>query len=647
MKYRPEIDGLRAIAIIPVILFHAGFKTFSGGYTGVDVFFVISGFLITSIIYAELDQKSFSLINFYERRSRRILPLLFFVLLTTIPLAWISLFQVDMVDYFESLISTSLFYSNFLFAFEANYFDASVELKPLLHTWSLAVEEQYYIVFPLFMILLWKFNLKKRLLTLLLVFGVLSFICAEWASFNYPEYNFYLLPSRAWELAIGAILAIAIKKSLLTKFQENSFISTTLSLLGFILILLGFFLINEDTRFPSSYGIFPTVGSALVIGFANSKNLIGKLLSLKVLVFIGLISYSAYLWHHPIFAFFKHLSSSEATFIQKIILATLIIPLSYLSWKYVENPFRNKKKFNRKFIFIFSIIGSLFFIVSGLIGVHNKGFPDRNINSKLEYLSYNPDNRELQKKWWDFTNNAKIDAKNSGWFDKSNLLPNVLIIGNSHSRDIYSSLLSSAECQINFEIALYNGEIMNFSNLKNDLYSSQEYKEAHIIMVTAHFYKEDLNHIDPMVNNFIHDNKKVILVKEPYEFNLVNSRTSADIAIQRYLRLDNKDTVKDSTLVVEINKSSFRNRNIKNDLLKNRTDVIINKLVEINDNVTSLDRNDYICDLNEQSCFVIDSKFQKFIYDSRHHSIEGAAFFGKVIDEIKWLDPVIEISKDK
>ena len=147
MKYRPEIDGLRAIAILPVIFFHVGFETFSGGYTGVDVFFVISGFLITTIIYSEMEQQKFSIINFYERRSRRILPLLFFVLLITFPFAWISLFQVDMVDYFESLVSTSLFYSNFLFAFEANYFDASVELKPLLHTWSLAVEEQYYILF--------------------------------------------------------------------------------------------------------------------------------------------------------------------------------------------------------------------------------------------------------------------------------------------------------------------------------------------------------------------------------------------------------------------------------------------------------------------------------------------------------------------
>ena len=643
MKYRPEIDGLRAIAILPVIFFHVGFETFSGGYTGVDVFFVISGFLITTIIYSELEQQKFSIINFYERRSRRILPLLFFVLLITFPFAWISLFQVDMVDYFESLVSTSLFYSNFLFAFEANYFDASVELKPLLHTWSLAVEEQYYILFPLLMIMLWKFNLKKIVLTLLVVFAVISFIIAEWASINYPTHNFYLLPSRAWELAVGALMAIAIKKSLFKKLRDNSILSETLSLLGFLLILIGFFIIKHDTPFPGVYAIFPTFGSVLVIGFANSKNIIGKLLSMRVFVFVGLISYSAYLWHHPLFAFAKHLSLTEGSFFQKMILTLSVIPLSYLSWKYVENPFRNKKKYSRKFIFLFSAIGSLFFVTIGCIGIQYNGFPNRKINAKLEYLKYFPDNRQLQIESWKFVRQAEENFKNSSWFERGNKLPNVLLIGNSHSKDLYNTFLSSQQFQNHFEIARYEGEVRNLSKIGNGLYKSKNYQDADVIIVVSHYYKEDLDDIEPLVNRLLRDNKKVVLVKEPYGYKIVNSRTMADVAIQRYLSESINTKSKDSILVNSTNKASYENRIIKKDILKKQSDLIIDKIALKNENVIILNRNDYICNEKEQLCFVLDYQFQKFNYDLKHTTLEGAAFFGKRIDKIQWLKPIIEL----
>ena len=160
MNYRREIDGLRALAVLPVILFHAGFETFSGGFVGVDVFFVISGYLITTIILAELEQGRFSIVNFYERRARRILPALFLVMLVCIPFAWIWLLPSDMKDFSQSLIAVAIFASNILFWRESGYFDTAAELKPLLHTWSLAVEEQYYVLFPLFLMLFWK--LGKR-----------------------------------------------------------------------------------------------------------------------------------------------------------------------------------------------------------------------------------------------------------------------------------------------------------------------------------------------------------------------------------------------------------------------------------------------------------------------------------------------------
>lgn len=178
MDYRREIDGLRALAVVPVILFHAGFDMFSGGFVGVDVFFVISGYLITTIILAELEQNKFSIVNFYERRARRILPALFFVMLVCIPFAWFWLLPSDMMDFSQSLIAVSVFASNILFWHQSGYFDTAAELKPLLHTWSLAVEEQYYVLFPLFLVLVWKLD-KRWILVMLGLAFVTSLAVAQ------------------------------------------------------------------------------------------------------------------------------------------------------------------------------------------------------------------------------------------------------------------------------------------------------------------------------------------------------------------------------------------------------------------------------------------------------------------------------------
>lgn len=190
MDYRRELDGLRALAVLPVILFHAGFETFSGGFVGVDVFFVISGYLITTIILAELNRGNFSIVNFYERRARRILPALFLVMLACIPFAWILLAPADLNSFAKSLVAVSLFVSNVFFWKDGDYFETAAELKPLIHTWSLAVEEQYYVLFPLFLMLFWKFGKRWILVTLGLVF-VLSFAVAQWASYAKPAAAFF------------------------------------------------------------------------------------------------------------------------------------------------------------------------------------------------------------------------------------------------------------------------------------------------------------------------------------------------------------------------------------------------------------------------------------------------------------------------
>lgn len=371
MKYRREIDGLRALAILPVILFHAGLQTFSGGFVGVDIFFVISGYLITTIIVTEKEAKTFTILNFYERRARRILPALFFVMFTCLPFAWFWLIPEDLKKFSDSLIAVTGFSSNILFWQSSGYFETSSELKPLLHTWSLAVEEQYYLFFPVFLILTWR--LGKRLILFLLIFlAIISLAAAQWGSINKPDATFYLLPTRGWELLIGAFIAFYFSSS--TKINFGKSTCQIASAIGFLLILCAIFYFNKQTPFPSLYTLVPTIGAALIIMFATQQTLVGKLLGNKLFVGLGLISYSAYLWHQPLFAFARYRSSEAPSKSVLIELAIVAIVLAYFSWKYIETPFRSKQRFDCKKIFLYSGSFSLLFFTIGLTGYFTKGF---------------------------------------------------------------------------------------------------------------------------------------------------------------------------------------------------------------------------------------------------------------------------------
>ena len=375
MDYRREIDGLRALAVLPVIFFHAGFQAFSGGFVGVDIFFVISGYLITSIILTEKSSGRFTLINFYERRARRILPALFVVMLACLPFAWLWLLPDNLNDFSKSLILVSIFSSNFLFFNQSGYFDTAVELKPLLHTWSLAVEEQYYLLFPIFISILWS-KFWGRASGIILFVALISLIFSHWSAYNYPTANFYLLPTRIWELFIGALVALYLFNHNQNSLSERK-ISSVLGIVGLMLIVISIFTFDEGTPFPSFYALIPTIGTALIILFTSQNELVGKWLGNKIFVGIGLISYSAYLWHQPLFAFARLRSFDAPTTGLFLALSLLAIFLAFLSWKYVEKPFRDKNKFSQKHIFIYSLIGSLFFIGLGITGNINKGFDQR------------------------------------------------------------------------------------------------------------------------------------------------------------------------------------------------------------------------------------------------------------------------------
>jgi len=373
MQYRREIDGLRTIAVIPVILFHAGFEIFSGGFVGVDIFFVISGYLITSIIIRELDAGDFSILRFYERRARRILPALFLVMLVTLPFSWAWMMPAQFSEYAASLIAVALFASNILFWRESGYFGAAAEEKPLLHTWSLAVEEQYYMLFPIFLILFWRFG-RQPVFYMILAITAVSLALSEWGWRNSPQGNFYLAPTRVWELLAGSICAFL-------QFKTPQKSNNLLAAVGFGMVLYAIFMFTEETPFPSVYALVPVVGTALIVLYADGPTWVGRLLSTPPFVGIGLISYSAYLWHQPLFAFARIRSITVPDSWLMMSLAVLSLVLAYLSWRFIERPFRLKPPAGalptQTGVFIASGIGMAAFMMFGAWGYLGNGLPQR------------------------------------------------------------------------------------------------------------------------------------------------------------------------------------------------------------------------------------------------------------------------------
>jgi peptidoglycan/LPS O-acetylase OafA/YrhL len=365
LTYRPEIDGLRAIAVLPVIFFHARFAYFQGGFVGVDVFFVISGYLITSIILAEIEKSSFTLLGFYERRARRILPALFLVSLACIPFAWLWMIPRDLVDFSKSLMAVATFVSNIFFWKQSGYFETANELKPLVHTWSLAVEEQYYLGFPIFLIVALRFG-KRWTLAAIAAFAGVSFVTAQWGSTHAPVASFFLLPTRVWELLIGAMVPFI-------RQRPGRAAGEFLSIAG--LALIGFAILSfDDVPYPGVYALVPTLGAVLLIFCADARTLVGKLLSNRILVGLGLVSYSAYLWHQPLFVFARLVSIREPDPVVFFMLSVAAIALAWLSWKFVESPFRNRRWVARRTVFALACAGTMTVASFGFAGFVTSGF---------------------------------------------------------------------------------------------------------------------------------------------------------------------------------------------------------------------------------------------------------------------------------
>ncbi len=455
MKYRAEIDGLRTIAIISVLIYHAEFllsgrNILPGGFFGVDVFFVISGYLVPTIILNELEKNGkFSFANFYERRARRLLPALILVIVFFIPLAYFYLLPEQLTDFSSSIISSLGFVSNFYWNSTLQGYEVEdALLKPFLHTWSLAVEEQYYIIIPILLLFIHNITTANRkqqtanskqqnsayVLILLSAIFIASLIYAHFTTKYNQSLSFYMLPSRLWEMLAGTFLAYFNVRQINISKYTNEYVRSALPWAGLLMIFYSFFFFDFSFHHPGFITLLPVLGTVLIIQFCNGTDFLSRILSLKVIVGIGLISYSLYLWHYPVFAFGRLMLHTEI--VDKFLWIVITFILAIAGYFCIEKPFRNRNAINIKvfLVTLFISIATIVFVL--VIFIYNSGFSER--------FGYMQDALKQSNRQWLSQNGQKCHSGGGGRtpafplsescsFINNENAKTVVLIGDSHA----------------------------------------------------------------------------------------------------------------------------------------------------------------------------------------------------------------------
>ena len=671
LTYRPEIDGLRAIAVVAVILYHAqitilGHQPFKGGFIGVDIFFVISGYLITSIILKELvTTGSFSFKHFYERRVRRILPALLFVMLVSLPFAWMYLLPSSFIDFSKSILYSLGFSSNFYFYYSGQQYGAeSGLLKPFLHTWSLSVEEQFYILFPIVLLIIFKY-FRKYLIHILILGFVVSLGLADWGSRNHPSFNFYILPTRGWELLAGSILAyFEITKGHRSKNKKLNLILPTI---GLLLIGHSIQFFNDEMFHPSFYTLSPIVGICLIIWFSDKDEIITKILSTKIFVGIGLISYSLYLWHYPIFAFARETIFFDGSISKKIIIGVTTIILSIFSYYFVEKIFRNRSNnFLKIIIILLTLI--LIIIIFNLKSIYSDGFKKRTyfpevIVNTFEKLNYRKISQNKLKC------HDRLGDKGFCIFNElSDNVGDIVLLGDSLTDSLLSNLIEQvSNTKYRLIHMSYGGNLFlpnfirfyrktnkinsdeNVHNFREKFIQNKSHKNTYIIFYGDYNYyfekrikileDEIVEYETPSIystrdNIFLDYEKRKKLLKEKIKESLTNLSKDkkvlliypspiSPVNISRHISINRDNILKDKTFFlkdkVNYSKNFFRKYNSE----------IIGLFNEINlENLYKIKLENIFCPKNQ--CIFYDNK-NSYIFDVVHPSYEGSKMINDLI----------------
>ena len=647
--YRPEIDGLRGIAVLSVVFYHFklavfGKELFQGGFLGVDVFFVISGYLITKIILNSLQNTNdFSFYDFYIRRARRILPMLFIILTFTFIVSYFLFLTNQFINFSYSSLSSLFFYSNYYFYnFSQEYTGNSGIDKPLLHLWSLSIEEQFYILFPIIILFIYKY-FNKYLFEILLFSFLCSLIFADFSSRLDSLFTFYVLPTRAWELLSGSLCFFYERNN---DFNKNNFFKS-FSIVGFVLILYSFVFFKDFSRLPSFLSIPVVLGTSLIIIFNTKESFINKILSSKILVSLGLISYSLYLWHYPLASYYRANNDLLELPITSVYLILISILVSTISYYFIEKPFRNKKFIINKYLIL--ILSLFFFLIVSInvFVIKRNGLPDRLPPFLREDIS-------LSKPLWDLLEqNKKVCGSDhpNCIFNPSGKSGKVLILGYSQSSALaYVLKFKLIEKDFSFYIATQKGcpYIKDFSILFNNaplaycnfiiqkqitdiLINNQNsiviYSATGLVSNKAKDNWTSINgekNILIGVNNTILDliklgNKVIILYPLP--------KPKVSVANELY-----KNYLKNQNVQININFNSFQNESSE---VSNFLDSIVDK------NIFRIYPSKIFCNEKKNECITYDEK-NIYYTDDLHLSYKGSQLVNDLI-----VKKILEINNIK
>ena len=627
--YRPDIDALRGYAILFVVLYHANFELFNiyifpGGFIGVDIFFVITGFLITTILLEEYyNNQSINILNFYERRVRRLIPALLVIILLGTILSYIVLDPTKLKHFSESVFASLGFIANIYFHYFGNIYGTETALmKPLLHLWSLGVEEQFYIILPIGLLIVLKYFNRFSYLLLALVF-TLSLSFAYYASSKHVMFNFWMLPSRAWEVLAGSIVAFYLIKY---KTTSNEIIINIIKCISLLTLIFCIFFFKIQFKHPGLITLIPITATICLILFGNQIKFgkIDKILFNKSLIFLGKISYSLYLWHFLLFSIFRN-SRFDETNTSKFLLIILSLFLSYLTFLFIEKKFRDKT-------YSFKKTGK--FIMILLIPI---------ITLNVFYLK----NENILKKYYVIDEINLTEWKDTSWmirnikkFNNKNFLPNdkknVLIVGNCHGDDIFFTFVLDKERYKNYNFAMHPRiEISQFNNIVKN--KTNLYEKADIIIFATKWRTKaesqnssnDFSDLDKTIKIIKKDNKKLIIFGPNPEFKyMLNKYRFTKIYLTNYKKkLIEKGTVNLSdTELKNLEKVYYTQYKNNRDIIETNQKL---KNISKKNNIKFIDLTSMVCDKDKKVCKFRSNKNKDEIFrDYGRFSITGLSYFG-------------------